>query len=424
VNEPVRPGAAFQHRDFRFFQLARLFGTLGFQMQGVAVGWQVYAITDQPIHLGYVGLAQFLPAMGFALLTGHAADRFDRRRVLLVCHLVLLGCSAALTWLARLESPEVWPIYVVLVAVGSARAFAGPAGQALLPNLVPPETFSNAVAWSSTTWHVANIAGPALGGVAYNLAGAGSVYSAAAVLELVAVSSLLAIRARATARQRSPTSLKELVAGIRYVRHNSLILGAISLDMFAVLLGGAVALLPVYARDILHVGPVGLGVLRSAPAVGATLMAVLLAYRPLQRRAGATLFACVAIFGLATIVFALSKSFALSLAALLVVGASDMVSVFVRHTVVQLTTPDSMRGRVSAVNLVFIGASNELGEFESGLAAALLGTIPAVVIGGVGTCLVVAIWAWLFPSLRRVDRLDAAVLSAAQRGEKGTETAG
>jgi MFS family permease len=404
-------GAAFRYPDFRFFQSARLFATLGFQMQGVAVGWQVYALTREPIHLGYVGLAQFLPAIGFALITGHAADRFERRRVLVACHLVLAACSGALWLSTRSPHPSVWPIYAILVAVGSARAFAGPASQALVPNLVPAEHFSNAVAWSSSIWHVATVAGPALGGLLYAwAAGAGAVFATAALLELAAVASLLAVKTRAGSREKRPTSWSDLVAGVHYVRTHPLILGAITLDMFAVLLGGAVALLPIYARDILHTGPVGLGILRSMPAVGATATAVFLAYRPLRRRAGPTLFACVAAFGVATVIFGVSRTFTVALLALFAIGASDMVSVFVRHTVVQLTTPDAMRGRVSAVNLVFIGASNELGEFESGLTAAWLGTVPAVVLGGIGTCLVVLLCAWRFPELRRVDRLDAAAL--------------
>jgi MFS family permease len=406
-------GAAFRYPDFRFFQAARLLATLGFQMLGVAVGWQVYTLTREPIHLGYVGLAQFLPAIGFALITGHAADRFERRRVLVLCHAVLASCAVALLLLTLTPRTSVWSIYMVLVAVGSARAFAGPASQALVPNLVPPRHFSNAVAWSSSIWHVATIAGPALGGFLYGVFnGAGPVYATAAALELAAVACLLLVKTRAGASGKKPASWNELLAGIRYVWKNQLILGAISLDMFAVLLGGAVALLPIYAHDILHVGPFGLGMLRSAPAVGATLMAVFLAVRPLTRRAGPTLLFCVGIFGLATVVFGTSTRFEVTLAALLVLGASDMVSVFVRHTVVQLTTPDDMRGRVSAVNLVFIGASNELGEFESGLTAAWFGTVPAVVLGGVGTCVAVALCAWRFPALRRVDRLDEASLQS------------
>jgi MFS family permease len=404
-------GVAFRYPDFRFFQAARLFATVGLQMQGVAVGWQVYGLTREPIHLGYVGLAQFLPAIGFALITGHAADRFERRLVLVVSHLVLAACSATLWFSTRAEHPSLLAIYAVLVAVGSARAFAGPASQALVPNLVPAEHFSNAVAWSSSIWHGATVAGPALGGFVYDGAGAATVYAATGVLELAAVGSLLAIKTHAGKREKRPTSWSDLIAGLKYVRSRPLIYGAITLDMFAVLLGGAVALLPIYARDILHAGPVGLGVLRSMPAVGAIATAVFLAYRPLKRRAGPTLFACVAAFGLATVVFGISRSLSLSLAALFLIGASDMVSVFVRHTVVQLTTPDEMRGRVSAVNLVFIGASNELGEFESGVTAAWFGTVPAVVLGGVGTCIVVLICGWRFPELYRVDRLDAAALT-------------
>jgi MFS family permease len=329
---------------------------------------------------------------------------------------VLCTCSIGLSLISLSHAPSVWTIYALLAAVGRPRAISGPAGQALLPNLVRAEHFPNAVAWSSTIWHVATVAGPALGGLVYAAAGrATEVYVSAAALELGALLSLGLMRLKSTPRAASPASWHELLAGLRYVRRNPLILGSISLDMFAVLLGGAVALLPIYARDILHVGPTGLGMLRSAPALGATLTAIVLAYRPLHRRAGAWLFACVGIFGVATLVFGASTSFVLSLGALVVTGASDMVSIFVRHTVVQLTTPDAMRGRVSAVNLVFIGASNELGEFRSGLTAAWFGTVPAVLLGGLGTCAVVALWAVIFPTLRRVDRLDERSLAAAAR---------
>jgi MFS family permease len=397
---------------FRWYMGARLAGFLGVQMQGVAVGWQVYELTQNPLHLGYVGLAQFLPALLLTLPAGMVADRFERRRVLFACHGVLSACAAALCLLSLGGAPPVSAIYAILVVVGAARAFAGPAGQSLMPNLVPPEDFTNAVAWSSTVWHTANLAGPALGGLLYAARGsAADVHGSAALLEIGGVCAIGVVRAiREQKKASGGASWHELVAGARYVWRRRVILGAVSLDMFAVLLGGAVALLPVFARDILHVGPQGLGLLRSAPAAGAVAMAVLLAHRPIARRAGAVLLASVLVFGLATIGFGLSRAFELSLALLVIAGAADMVSVFVRHAVVQLATPDEMRGRVAAINLLFIGTSNELGELESGLTAAWLGTVRAVVAGGVGTCLVVLAWAGLFPALRRVDRLDAEAL--------------
>jgi MFS family permease len=399
----------FAYRDFRFFQGARISGMVASQMQGVAVGWQVYEQTHRPLDLGYVGLAQFLPAVGLVLVTGHVADRFDRKRVLAVCHAALACCSLALFALARAHVTTPWPIYAALVSVGVARAFAAPASQALLARVVPVEAFPRALAWGASIMQVAMVGGPALGGVFYGVVhGAAPVYATCAGMSLLASlnAALIGVRTgRDDTGAKRPPALETLFAGIRYVRTNRVLLGAISLDLFAVLLGGAVALLPMYARDILITGPWGLGVLRSAPAVGALAVGIALAYRPVRRRAGAVMLACVALFGAATIVFGASRVFALSVAALLVVGAADMVSVFVRQTLIQLTTPDAMRGRVSAVNMVFIGASNELGEFESGLTAEWVGAVRAVVLGGAGTLLVVAVWSAIFPELRKVDRL-------------------
>jgi MFS family permease len=400
------PGAALQHRDFRLFQGGRFAAVVGTQMLSVAVGWHVYEVTRSPLDLGYVGLAQFLPGFILALPAGHTADRFDRRRIVAICQALYVLTALALLAVARTGSLAVWPIYALLVLFGASRGFSGPAAQALMPDLVPPEHFTSAVAWSSSAWQVATIVGPALGGVAYAAGGAALAYLLSALLFVVSFLAFAAIRTRSTHQAESGRSWKTVLAGVEYVWRKKVVLGALSLDLFAVLLGGATALLPIYARDILHVGPSGLGVLRSAPGFGAAITALFLAYRPLGRHAGATLFACVALFGLATIVFGLSTSFPLSLAALVVLGASDLVSVVVRHTVVQLKTPPEMRGRVSAVNVVFIGASNELGEFESGVTAAFFGVVPAVVIGGLGTCAVVALSLWLFPDLRRVDRLD------------------
>jgi MFS family permease len=400
--------AAFRHADFDYFQGARFLSLFGSQMQNVAIGWQVYAITERPLDLGLVGLAQFAPAAALSLVTGHASDRFDRRRILAVCHAAMAACSLALYAIARAHDRRVALVYAVLVLVGLARAFIGPANQSILPSLVPPDHFANAVAWGSSIWQVALVLGPAIGGGAYAWAKeATPVYLASAVCSLVSLALVSRIRARGNSpRDRRATSWTTLLAGIDYVWRNKVVLGAISLDLFAVLLGGAVALLPVFARDVLALGPWALGVLRSAPAVGAALTAVVLALRPIARRSGVKMFAGVALYGAATIVFGFSRSFVLSLAALVVVGAADMVSVYVRAALVQLATPDAMRGRVSAVNMVFIGASNELGELESGLTAQWLGTVPAVVLGGAGTHVVVGLWMALFPSLRRVDRLD------------------
>jgi MFS family permease len=407
--------AAFAHPGFRLFQGARLLSVIGSQMQSVAIGWQIYAVTGRPLDLAWVGLAQFFPAVLLAPFTGHVADRFARSRVLLGAYALMACLSAALFVIARHGIHDVLPIYGVLVGVGVARAFQAPASSSLLPSLVPIEHFGNAVAWGSSFWQGATVFGPTIGGVLYAASGgAALVYAIAAACFVVAFALILPIRPLrpAGAKAREPLTIASLLAGVRYVRDNEIVLGVISLDHFAVLLGGATALLPVYASDILHLGPVALGGLRTAPAVGAAVTGVWLALRPIARHAGRKMLIGVAVFGLATIVFGESRSFLLSLVALFVVGASDMVSVYVRSALVQLATPDAMRGRVSAVNMVFVSASNELGEFESGLTAQLMGTVPSVVLGGVGTLAVVALWWWRFPKLREVDRLDDAVRQA------------
>jgi MFS family permease len=410
MTSSVQPAAssrvAFHYPDFRLLLGARFASTLATQMQSVAIAWQVYELTHRPLDLGFVGLAQFLPVALLTLVSGQAADRFDRRAIVLLSQTAQVVCSLALFAYARLPSPAVDPIYALLVLLGVARAFNGPANQALLPELVPPEHFGNAVAWSQSSRYVAIILGPSLGGLLYAAFDGPGVYIASALLFFAAALLTLAIATRTGRLEKREVSVDTLLAGIRYVYRSKLVLGCISLDLFAVLLGGAVALLPIYARDILHVGPTGLGLLRTAPAVGAALMGVVLAYRPLRRRAGASMLASVACFGLATIVFGLSRSFVVSLVALALTGAFDMVSVVVRGTLVQLATPPAMRGRVGAVNVLFIGASNELGEFESGVTAALLGTVPAVVLGGLGTCVIVALFAWWFPELRKVESLS------------------
>ncbi len=391
--------------DLRRFLAARFAVMVAYQMAAVAVGWQIYDITHRPLLLGYVGLSVFLPGFVCALPAGIAADRFDRRRILAVAVTALaLACLALLALTLRGE-PPIGGIFAVLVVMGTARAFLAPATQALLPLLVPGPAFPKAIALSSTAMQTAIVAGPALGGFLYGF-GPPVVYGLAAGILILGSLAAMAIETPMRARVAA-AGLEGLLAGVRYVRSRGDILGAISLDLFAVLLGGATALLPVYARDILHIGPLGLGLLRAAPATGATAMALVLARFPLERRAGPKLFAAVTLFGLSTVVFGLSESFPLSLMALAMLGAADMISVVVRHTLVQLRTPDAMRGRVSSVNWVFIGASNELGEFESGVTAAWFGTVPAVVIGGLGTLVIAAVWAWRFPELRRIDNPGA-----------------
>lgn len=397
---------AFRHSNFTLFVVARFFLVAALEMQSVAVGWQVYEITRKPLDLGLVGLAQFLPVVFLFLAAGHAADRFNRKKLLIVCYIGFAVCSALLFEIARTGVRNVTPIYAVLLLLGVVRAFNAPAARALLPMLVPIETFPNAVAWNATVFQAATILGPAIGGLLYAaFAGPAGVYGVALAVSALALFSLLQVALREAQRPREEVNARTVLAGLSYIWTHKIILGSISLDLFAVLLGGAVALLPVYAREILHTGPWGLGLLRAAPGVGAAVMAILLAYRPLRRRVGKIMLVCVAGFGAFTIVFGISHSLVLSLIALTLVGASDMVSVVVRGTLVQIATPDFVRGRVNAVDMIFIGASNELGEFESGLTAHWFGTVPAVVLGGVGTLVVVALWIWMFPELRDADKL-------------------
>ncbi len=392
--------------------LARFLSTSSTEMQSVAVGWQIYAITHRALDLGFVGLAQFLPPICLFLVAGHVADRVPRQKILNTCYSGFSLCSALLLALALHGLKTPYPIYGVLLLNGVMRAFNAPASQAILPLLVETEDFPNAVAWASSFFQVATIAGPMIGGVLYGITGSPViVYSTAAVCYLTGSVLLRRIEFRAVQREPSAASASTVLEGVRYIWQNRLILGAISLDLFAVLLGGAVALLPVFAKEILDVGAIGLGMLRGAPGVGAVVMALAVAHWPLQRRAGLAMLTCVFLFGVFTIVFGLSHSFTLSLLMLVLVGASDMISVIVRHTMIQLATPDEMRGRVSAVNMVFIGASNEVGQFESGITAHWFGAVPAVVIGGIGTIVIVLSWAGLFPSLRRVDRLTPETLT-------------
>ena len=398
--------AAFAYPNFRYYMTARFLGSVASEMQAVAVAWQIYSLTHRPLDLGLVGLAQFLPGVLLFLLAGHVADRLPRQRILQTCFVAFTCCSLLLLAFAVRGLSSAYPIYGVLLLNGTVRAFNGPASQAFLPLLVSEEHFPNAVTWGSSIFQAAMVTGPMIGGVVYGAAASPiPVYVAAAAGGAIAFILISMIQVERIQRPRGAASLGIVLEGLRYIWHNKLILGAISLDLFAVLLGGAVALLPVYAKEILGAGAFGLGVLRSSPGAGAVLMAIALAHRPLRRRAGLSMLACVFIFGAFTIVFGLSRHMAVAVFALIIVGASDMVSVIVRHTLIQLGTPDDMRGRVSAVNMVFIGASNEVGQFESGLTAQWLGTVPSVIAGGIGTILVVVLWALMFPALRHVDEL-------------------
>ena len=400
----ARAFGVLRHGGFGYYLLARFLATLAVQMLVVAVGWQVYELTHDPLDLGLIGLSQFLPFIVLILPAGHMADHSDRRRIVAGCFALQAAGALLMLGYTRAGLPQVWPVFAIMGLFGVARAFSMPAAQALLPNVVPPEHYGSAVPLSSSANQVARITGPALGGLLY-FAGAEAVYAAVALLLAAAFALILAARAASRApRPRVPVSWQNLLSGLAFVRSRPVVLGAISMDLFAVLFGGATALLPAYAGDILHAGPVGLGFLRTASGVGAALCGLVLALRPIQRQVGRWMFGGVAAFGLATVVFGVSTSLALSLAALVVLGAADMVSVYVRQMLVQLATPDAIRGRVSAVNSVFIGASNEVGEFESGVTAAWWGVVPAVVVGGVATVIVALAWARLFPGLWKMAR--------------------
>ncbi len=399
--------AAFRYPAFTIFQTARCLVVLALEMQAVAVGWQVYEITHRPLDLGLVGLAQFLPGIVLFLPAGHVADIFDRRRVLITCEAGFGVCFLLLLLLTWYRLQSVVGIYVVLVLLGVVRSFNGPVSRAILPHLVPEEHFQNSVAWASGIFQLATILGPVLGGLIYAIFhGPFAVYLIATLIATVAVGLLLRLQVSIKPGGGIETTNSSIFEGFRYLWREKLVLGAISLDMFAVLLGGAVALLPVYAKEILRTGPWGLGILRSAPGIGAGIMAIFIAYKPLRKNAGATMLWCVAAFGLFTVLFGISHSMILSLFALFMVGATDMVSVIVRGTLIQVATPDEMRGRVNAVDMIFIGASNELGQFESGVTAQWFGTVPAVILGGIGAIAVTGLWAWMFPQLRKVDQLN------------------
>lgn len=412
---------AFASRDFRRYQLARVAVILGAEAQSVAVAWQVYSITHRALDLGYTGLALFLPGLLFLLPSGHVADRFDRRVVILICYALQMVCTAGLLAVTLRGVHNVFVIYAVLFLIGTGRAFSGPASTALVPHLVPEKHLVNAITWGGTIFQFANTVGPAVGGLLFTLPmhrwathlameGAAVVYMFTLVTQVWFLVLIGSLHARPGRMEHRALSLNVVLAGFRYVFQKRMLLGSLSLDLFVVLLGGAVALMPIFANEVLHTGPDGLGLLRAAPAVGALCTSLVLARFPLQRKAGLRLFVSVAIFGTATIVFGLSRNLLLSLLALAALGAADMISVIIRGSLLQLATPPEMRGRVSAVNSLFIGASNELGEFESGLTAQWWGAVRATVIGGIGSLAVAGLWATMFPSLRRADELSSASL--------------
>jgi MFS family permease len=402
---PEPSARAFSYPGFRYFWVTTLAGSFCAQILSVGIGWHIYDVTRDPLLLGLVGLAHFLPALLLILVTGYAADRFPRRRIIAICLLVEVLAALALLGLVVAGGPAIWPIYAVIVVLGIARAFIGPAGASLAPNLVPPTALANAVSMNATAWQLAGILGPVAGGLLYGL-GAPVPFAVAGVLALIGAISISQIAAPAQHPHDQETSLSTLLAGFKYIWHEKVVLGAISLDLFAVLMGGAVALLPVFARDILEVGPWGLGLLRAAPGIGAIAMALWLARFPVRDNAGPILFVFVALFGFFTLLFGLSTSVWLSIPALALLGACDMVSVTIRETIMQLWTPEAVRGRVNAVNSVFIGASNELGEFRAGVMAAFIGAQAAVVFGGAATIAVAAIWSQIFPGLRTQRRID------------------
>jgi MFS family permease len=405
---PADAAALLKNRDYSMFVLARLLSNLGSQMQTVAIGWLVYARTSNPLDLGLIGLSQFAPFVLFILPAGHIADHYNRRRIIMACHGLQVLCAAALWVLTRSDMQVIWPIFAVMSLLGTARAFAEPTRQALMPNLVPVEQFGRAAAFSSAVWQSSTIVGPMLGGLIL-LGGEHAVFSATLLSFAAALLAANKINTRhGTTSGRNTgsreVSIEALFSGLKFVWSKPLVLGAISLDLFAVLFGGATALLPVYASDVLHAGPTGLGLLRGSVGLGAVLCALFMSARPIERHVGRWLFGSVGAFGVATLLFGISTNLWLSVLALFLMGVTDMMSVFVRQYLVPLVTPDHLRGRVGAVSSVFVGASNELGEFESGVTASWWGTVAAVLVGGGMTVLVSLLWMRLFPGLRKLDK--------------------
>ncbi len=400
-----RAGSAFRHRDFSLFWASLLTSGFALQMASVAIGWQVYEISGNPLDLGLVGLCEFIPLPLLALPAGQLADRLPRRTLLAAATVLEAGVFAGLLAVTLGGAHELWQFLALALATGVAAALGSPAGRSLTPSLVPEEILVTALAQRSIAFQVSVVAGPAAGGLLFSIRPE-LVYAVAVGLTLVSAGCVLAIRSGRTGASSGAPGLESLLAGVRLIRRTPVLFGAISLDLFAVLFGGAVALLPVFAKDVLDVGPVGLGVLRTAPAVGSLTAALILARWPVRRRAGPRLLLVVALFGASMVVFGLSHTMWLSLAALAFGGAVDMVSVVLRQTILPLVTPDEVLGRVNAVEMVFISASNELGAFESGVAAALVGAVPAVVIGGVATIAIATLWTRFFPALAGVDGLD------------------
>ncbi len=411
---------ALNHRPFVFYWLAMWAAGFAVQIMSVAVGWQVYAISHSATDLGLIGLVQFLPPLLLVLVTGLVADTLNRRLILGACLSVEAMMAVALIVFTLSQPTVVWPVFGILAVLGTARAFLNPAADALAPNLLPQEAIAHGISLNSMSWQIGNICGPVAGGLLYGISGAAA-YGVALALIAVAATCVLLIGRVPQTNRASETSLSTLFAGFRFIRKERIVLGAISLDLFAVLLGGAVALMPIYASDILHAGPTGLGLLRAAPGIGAVVMALYLGRFGIKDRAGVLLFAFVAAFGLFTLLFGLSTSIPLSVFALAMMGACDMVSVYIRETLMQLWTPDAVRGRVNAVNRVFIGASNELGEFRAGMVAARIGAVAAVVLGGVGTMAVAGLWSRWFPELRQAQTLagPAAVETAVAGADRG-----
>jgi MFS family permease len=394
-----------RHPSFALFWASRIFSALGFQVAAVAVGWLVYAKTGSAYALGLVGLFQFLPMVALTFLVGHVADRFDRRRIVAGCQFLECVLLALVAFWDRDGKLEVTVLFAAVTVLGAARAFETPTMSALLPALVPDSLLQKAIAVSSSAMQTATIVGPSLGGLLY-AAGASVPLGVSALCLATAGGAIVFIKTERRPPKREPISFQSVFSGVSFIRSRPIILGAISLDLFAVLLGGVTALLPIFARDILHTGPLGLGFLRSAPAAGALAMSVLLVRMPMNRQVGMKMFAAVIVFGIATVVFSISRNFAISLLALVILGAADNISVVIRISLVQLSTPDAMRGRVSAVNSLFVGTSNQLGEFESGMLAGFLGVISSGVIGGIATILIALAWMRLFPALRKVNTLS------------------
>lgn len=403
---PQHDGSLLQHRSFVAFWLARTSSSFGFQMLSIIVGWQIYSRTHSAFWLGMIGLVQFVPSVTLALWAGHVADQFDRRRVVMLGQMVEWLAIALLAWLTWQGQAPVWAILMLIFVISSAKTLESPSMISMLPALVPKAILPRATAANAVSGQAAQIVGPALGGFLY-AAGADVVYAVTAGLYLASLLMVLTLRYEQAPPPRTPATLKSLFAGIDFIRQRPDVLGVISLDLFAVLLGGATALLPIFAHDVLHTGPMGLGLLRSAPAAGALLVGFWLSHRALRRNVGTIMFCSVAGFGVATLVFAFSDWMWLSLLALFALGGCDMISMVIRGSLVQLDTPDEMRGRVNAVNSIFINTSNQLGEFESGMLAAWLGAVPAAAIGGVGTLIVVALWMNWFPGLRHRQRLES-----------------